>query len=392
MSGVAAGSKDTALSPRLGRGSGHRFGSGWISGVLAVTCGALGYGGVLCLLFPSWLTTPSARALYPMDLVRFLIYVMLVLGFGLGALSAVLRRRKILGFTGIALATAGTLLGGSTAEVGALGGTTAVGLDWFLLNLFILALIFVPLERVFPRRREQAIFRQGWTTDLMHFAMSHLLVQVTVVLTMLPAALFFRWAAHPWLQDAVASQPLMLQFVEIVLVADFTQYWVHRAFHRVPWLWRLHAIHHSSETLDWLAGSRLHLVDIVVTRGLSFVPLYVLGFALPAVYAYLVFVSFLAVFIHANVRFDLRALDGVLVTPRFHHWHHAASPVDKNFAVHLPWLDHLFGTAHLPARRWPEAYGIEGHPVPEGYWRQLAWPFRPGAARRQARTRSDFGS
>ena len=253
-----------------------------------------------------------------------------------------------------------------------------MGLDWFLLNLFVLALLFVPVERVIPRLPEQPIFRPGWTTDLMHFAMSHLMVQVTVVLTMLPAALFFRWATQPWLQDAVAAQPLPLQFAEIVLVADFTQYWVHRAFHRVPWLWRLHAIHHSSQTLDWLAGSRLHLVDIVVTRGLSFVPLYVLGFAAPAIYAYLVFVSFLAVFIHANVRADLRALDWVLVTPRFHHWHHAAQAeaVDKNFAVHLPWIDRLFGTAYLPSGRWPEAYGIAGHPVPEGYWRQLAWPFR----------------
>ena len=376
------------MTPGLGRGTGHRFGAGWISGVLSATCGALGYGGVLCLLFPNWLTTPSARALYPLDLVRFLIYVMLVVGFGLGALSVVLRRRKVLGFTGIALATAGTLLGGSAAEVGPVGGTTAVGLDWFLLNLFVLALVFVPLERVIPRLPGQAIFRPGWTTDLMHFAMSHLMVQVTVVLTMLPAALFFRWATQPWLQDAVAAQPLPLQLVEIVLVADFTQYWVHRAFHRVPWLWRLHAVHHSSQTLDWLAGSRLHLIDIVVTRGLSFVPLYVLGFAAPAVYAYLVFVSFLAVFIHANVRLDLRALDWVLVTPRFHHWHHAASPVDKNFAVHLPWLDRIFGTAYLPAGRWPEVYGIAGHPVPEGYWRQLAWPLRAG----QARTRSDFGS
>jgi sterol desaturase/sphingolipid hydroxylase (fatty acid hydroxylase superfamily) len=373
------------MSSGLGRGTGHRFGSGWVSGVLAVTCGGLGYGGVLCLLFPSWLTTPSARALYPLDVVRFLIYVMLVVGFGLGALSVLLRRRKVLGFTGMALATAGTLLGGSTAEVGTLGGTTAVGLDWFLLNLFVLALLFVPLERVIPRLPQQEIFREGWTTDLMHFAMSHLMVQVTVVLTMLPAALFFRWATHPWLQDAVASQPLALQFVEIVLVADFTQYWVHRAFHRVPWLWRLHAVHHSSETLDWLAGSRLHLIDIVVTRGLSFVPLYVLGFAPTAVYAYLVFVSFLAVFIHANVRFGLGALDWLVVTPRFHHWHHAASPVDKNFAVHLPWIDRLFGTAYLPAGRWPDTYGIDGRPVPEGYWRQMIWPF-------QARTRSDFGS
>jgi hypothetical protein len=39
-------------------------------------------------------------------------------------------------------------------------------------------------------------------------------------------------------------------------------------------------------------------------------------------------------------------------------------------------LDRLLGTAYLPAARWPTAYGIEGHPVPEGYWRQLAWPFR----------------
>jgi lathosterol oxidase len=222
----------------------------------------------------------------------------------------------------------------------------------------------------------------------MHFAMSHLMVQVTVVLTMLPAALLFRWATQPYLQDKVAAQPLALQFLEIVLVADFTQYWVHRAFHRVPWLWRLHAIHHSSETMDWLAGSRLHLIDIVVTRGLSFVPLYVLGFAPPAVYAYLVFVSFLAVFIHANVRVDLGALDWLVATPRFHHWHHAATPVDKNFAVHLPWIDRLFGTAYLPEGRWPEVYGITGRPVPEGYWHQLAWPLLPD----QARTRSDFGS
>ena len=62
-------------------------------------------------------------------------------------------------------------------------------------------------------------------------------------------------------------------------MADFTQYWVHRTFHAVPALWRFHAVHHSAEQMDWLAGSRLHLVDIAVTRGLTYVPIYVLGFA-----------------------------------------------------------------------------------------------------------------
>src|SRR5947207_16016478 len=97
------------MTVALGRGAGRQFGSGWISGVLAATCGALGYGGVLCLLFPDWLTTPSARAHYPMELIRFLIYTLLVIGFGLGARSVVLRPPKVLGFTGLAPATAGTL-------------------------------------------------------------------------------------------------------------------------------------------------------------------------------------------------------------------------------------------------------------------------------------------
>jgi lathosterol oxidase len=130
--------------------------------------------------------------------------------------------------------------------------------------------------------------------------------------------------------------------------------------------------------MDWLAGSRLHVVDAVVTRGLVLVPLHLAGFAEPALYAYLVFVSFHAVFIHANVRFSFGALESLLVTPRFHHWHHAAAAEarDRNFAVHLPWLDGLFGTTHFPRGEWPDRYGIAGDPVPEGYLGQLAYPFR----------------
>jgi sterol desaturase/sphingolipid hydroxylase (fatty acid hydroxylase superfamily) len=107
------------------------------------------------------------------------------------------------------------------------------------------------------------------------------------------------------------------------------------------------------------------------------VPLYVFGFAPAAVYAYLVFVSFHAVFIHANVRFAFRPIEWLLVTPRFHHWHHAVDPVDRNFAVHLPLIDRLFGTAHLPPTVWPPAYGLgAGDRLDNNYWRQLLAPFR----------------
>jgi len=364
---------------RLRTGTGHAFGSGWISGVLSVVFAGLAYGGVLCLRFPWLLTTPDARALYPLTAVRGLIHALLVAGFGLGVLSVLLRRRVTLGLAGMALAVAAALVGGAGAPVGAMRDTPAyLGLDWFLLNLLVLAVVFVPLERLWPRLAGQPIFRREWQTDLGYFAISHVMVQIIVLLTLAPAMLLFAWAARPALQTAVASQPLVVQFLEAVLVADLSEYAVHRLFHRVPWLWRFHRIHHSAEAMDWLAGSRLHLVDIVLTRGLSFVPLYVLGFAPPALYAYLVFVSFHAVFIHANVRFRLRPIEWLVVTPRFHHWHHAreAAAVDKNFAVHLPWIDRVFGTAYLPDERWPGAYGIDGAPVPPGWLRQLVLPFR----------------
>jgi lathosterol oxidase len=324
------------------------------------------------------LTTPDARAIYPMDLVRFLIHLVLVSSFCLGVLSIVLSRRTPLGLTGIGLTVGALLLGGSQVEVtGPIESTTYVGLDWFCLNLFVLALLFVPLELAFARRPEQGVFRRGWLTDLLHLGVSHLAVQLTVLLTLLPAAMFFRWAVHPGFQAAVASQPLLLQFVEIVVVADLSEYAIHRLFHRVPVLWRFHAIHHSAEALDWLAASRIHLIDAIITRALAFIPLYVLGFAEAAVYAYLIFVSFHAIFVHTNVRFTFGRLAWIIGTPRFHHWHHSAQPeaVDKNFAIHLPVIDRVFGTLYLPERAWPSAYGIAGSAVPERYPAQLVFPF-----------------
>src|SRR2546430_7403445 len=129
-----------------------------------------------------------------------------------------------------------------------------LGLDWFLLNLLLLALVFVPLERLFPRLAAQPIFRTGWQTDLGYFAISHLLVQVTVLLTMAPAVVLFAWAVRPGLQAVVAAQPLVVQFVEIVLVADLAEYGVHRLLPPGPWLWRFPPNPPPPEAVAWLAG------------------------------------------------------------------------------------------------------------------------------------------
>jgi sterol desaturase/sphingolipid hydroxylase (fatty acid hydroxylase superfamily) len=154
-------------------------------------------------------------------------------------------------------------------------------------------------------------------------------------------------------------------------------YWFHRAFHRVPLLWGFHAVHPSAKAMDWLAGARMHFVEIILFRGVTSLPLLTVSFAPVVMQAYIAFVYAYASLVHANLRGDFDRLGNFLVTPWFHHWHHAieAEGVDKNFAIHFPLLDRLFGTFHFPAGRWPGGYGVPER-VPHGYRAQFIYPFR----------------
>jgi sterol desaturase/sphingolipid hydroxylase (fatty acid hydroxylase superfamily) len=370
---------DRVLQRSFDDGEPTGFGSGWWSGAAAAFLGLVAIAGVACFLFPDWLTTPEVRAALPLQWARVILQSVIVLAFVLGLVSTTLRRRKVLGLFGMSLAALASILGGSGLDFELRSsGAASLGLDWFALNVLLLATLFVPMERLWPLRPAQSTFRPAWTTDTLYFLASHLFVQVTTFLILAPArAAFTALDGQAW-REAIAGLPLVIQFFAVVLTADLAEYFIHRAFHSVPLLWRFHAIHHSSLDMDWLAGSRLHIVDVVVTRAIVVFPLFALGFDQRAVAAYLVFVSFHAVFIHANVRFDLTRWEPWIVTPRFHHWHHAkdSAAIDKNFAVHLPWIDRLFGTAYEPAHAWPQRYGIEGDPVPADIVPQTVWPFR----------------
>lgn len=358
------------------------FGHGWISGMLSVTLGAIGVGAVLCFHFPWILTMPELREIYPVPYIRALLHLVLVTSFVLGVVSVILRRSKAAGLTGIGLTLIAALMGGSQVQIdGEMTDGPFLGLDWFLLNLIVFSVLFVPLEQLFPKKTEQPILRQSWRTDLTYFFISAVLVQLTTILTLKPAMILFSWAVNAQIQSWVAANlPYVLQFLGILIVADLTQYWVHRLFHSVPVLWRFHAVHHSAESMDWLAGARLHIVDLAVTRGISYIPIYLLGFAEGPFFAYIVFVSIQATFIHSNLRFEFGPLRWLLATPQFHHWHHCADQdqLDKNFAVHLPVLDRLFGTYYLPKGVWPTGYGVAGgERSVKGYFGQMIQPFLP---------------
>ena len=370
---------ERALARIFSDQSPRRFGSGWISGILAVGLGSLCVAAVLCLHFPQWLTLPDLRGVYPLELVRAAIDIAIFAVLALSALSLLLRRKKALGLAGLALAALSLLLGAGGVEIPRASETSLyIGLDWFILGVIGSVALFVPLERAFALRRDQGPFRPGWLTDFQYFFMSHALVQLMSVLVLVPAVSVGETLAIPAVQTLFQALPLVVQFVACVLVADLAQYGVHRAFHAVPFLWRFHRVHHSVEAMDWIAGSRLHLVDVIVTRGLVLLPLVVLGFEQSAIFAYLGFVSLHAVFIHANFEPTSAWLERWIAMPRFHHWHHGIEDEarDRNFAGHLPMIDRWFGTHHLPPERWPSGYGVSGVKAPDGYVSQHIWPFR----------------
>ncbi len=342
--------------------------------------GVLGVVAVLCFHFPDLLTSREFRQVYTERFARNLLLLGLIAAFAMGTLAILRGREQRVALLGVGSATLAVLLGGTGIEFDGIRDTPfSLGLDWFAISLFFSALIFIPLER-FLGQREQSALRPEWRTDLGYFFVGHVLVQFVLFVVTASTTTLAGLAAFPALRTSVQSWPVWLQFPLAVLVADLAQALLHRAYHRVPFLWRFHAIHHSSRHIDWLAGSRMHLVEILLTRTLVLLPLVVIGFSTGVINAYVVLVGLQAVLAHANLGLRFGWLEQLLVTPRYHHWHHARdeSHADANYAIHLPLVDRLMGTYRLPPGDvWPDEYGLHiPSSVPAGIVAQHLAPFR----------------
>lgn len=355
-----------------------RRGHGLVSGVIALTLAILCFLGVLAFHFPEYLTTPQLRKSYDVDVLRQVMYWSLVVSGGIALFNIAFSRMRWLSAAAFALIGLTLALGGHKVPVNDFADNTPyIGLDWFILDLLGSTLIFVFIEKLFALRRDQPVFRPEWQTDFHHFIVNHMVVGFVLLATNLFVHKLFGWAAKDGIQAWVRDLPFVVAVLLIVLVADLVQYWTHRAYHEVPLLWRLHAVHHSAKHMDWLAGSRQHILEVIITRTMVLAPIFVLGFSKEVIDTYIVIVGFQAVFNHANVSVRLGPLRYVIVTPNFHHWHHSQDDeaIDKNYAAHYAFLDHLFGTAVQAERAWPKQYGVVGDYMPNGFWRQLLFPF-----------------
>lgn len=352
-------------------------GTGRISGYISATLGILSLIAVLAYLYPEYLTTTELRAVYDAEALQDVLKYGMWFSLFFGAATFINNRRKTLGSIGIVTTLVAFGLGGYNIPVGPVElKPLSLGVDWLILAFLGSTIIFTGLEKLFPKYRDQVILRNEWDLDSLYFCINHLLISVFLLIGNFVVTKF-HWAMNAQLQEFIQSFSFLTQLVFVYLVADFILYWEHRIFHEVKRLWPFHAVHHSVETMDWLAGSRSHVVHTIIERTLVMVALYLLGADKAVLDAYVTIAALQAILIHSNLSIPWGPIKYLFVTPQYHHWHHSSeSPaIDTNYSAHTPLFDRLFGTYHMPSEHWPASYGTTKR-LPRTFAGQFSYPFK----------------
>lgn len=242
------------------------------------------------------------------------------------------------------------------------------------------------LERLAPWRPQQQAWRAQFGQDLFwlvfngHYA-GVLLAFITGWLLQQVGQLLGGWPLPPPSSlRLLAATPLWIQFFVLLVVKDFLEWLVHQLLHRVPWLWEFHKLHHSITQLDWIGNMRFHWMEIAAYKGLTYLPLVILGVEGQVILWIAVFSTLIGHLNHANLRLDWGPLRYVLNSSRFHAWHHDVvlhGPHGQNYAILFSVWDWLFGTAYLPAtQEQPARIGFEHmETFPRDLLPRLVYPF-----------------
>lgn len=270
-----------------------------------------------------------------------------------------------------------------------------VGIVWISLNLFAvfdpvqvglfvffatIPLFFV-LERMLPWS-ERWLGSQGDVhVDVGLTALAGVVAPLVEATTQLSAIAIAGWVGGRGIAQLwPAEWPLLAQAVLALVVADFFRYWVHRALHEVPLLWRVHATHHSAVRLYFFNGARIHPIEVLVSGCIENIPLLLLGVPAEALALRFVMGRVIGRFQHCNLDVRLGPLDYLFSSPLNHRWHHSRDlrEAAHNYGGDVIIWDHVFRTFYLPAGRVPsDKIGIGGMPdFPSGLWPLLASPFQ----------------
>lgn len=227
--------------------------------------------------------------------------------------------------------------------------------------LVLSTLLFTSAERMWGARARGCRDTITVLSDALYFVVNPVLGHVGAAFMLSSTHIVLHTQAPEWVAWS-ASVPWWAQLCSVVVVGDFLHYVAHRAMHHWSFLWRFHAIHHSSQQVDWLSTHRGHPVDAVVLTFLSNLPAILVGFKVETVLTFILLQRLHTVFVHANLNLGRGAAGRTIALPRFHHWHHACGPAPSkgavNFATFLPVFDVIFGTFLRGSAAQPHRYGI----------------------------------
>ena len=234
-----------------------------------------------------------------------------------------------------------------------------------LVGLFVFFILIVPVEKLFPRHKGQKVRRPLYKLDVSYALSSPLLNLVALIAAAIVAIISFAWIPGLLIRPLVAEIPAKWMPFVGFLIFDMIGYWTHRFYHEIPVLWKFHAVHHSTEHLDWVSGFRAHPFDGTLIAP-AFIFLIAAGFSPEITGAFAIFQIVLGLLLHANVKFRFRWLHPFFGTPEMHHWHHSneTDAVWTNYGAALPLWDQVFGTYYMPKDKRPSVYGIDEHIEP----------------------------
>ncbi len=253
----------------------------------------------------------------------------------------------------------------------------------YLVWLIIVSVLIWALERLKPWRPQKALRSQIWQDFFWLFFNGYLFAIIVATpsgwLDTAIKKIFSTFHfVHPESLSLFHRQPFWIQFVLLIFLKDFIEWWVHLALHRYNFLWNFHKIHHSIKEMDWIGNMRFHWMEIVIYRSVKYLPIVALGIHWKVVLSVAVFSTFIGHLNHSNLNFGWGPLKYIFNSPRFHIWHHDYInhyQYGQNFAIIFSFWDRLFGKAYIGASEQPEQLGFKGEEkVPASLWQRMIYP------------------
>jgi sterol desaturase/sphingolipid hydroxylase (fatty acid hydroxylase superfamily) len=243
------------------------------------------------------------------------------------------------------------------------------------INLLACMVVFSLVEKLWPSPDPHKWWRRPLLIDICSWLILPLALSAGIslavlirdgMLAVLPNGGF--WQVFASTRANISALPALVQVVIAFIFVDFLSYWLHRAYHRFPFLWSFHVFHHSAEDLDWLTTLRVHPISELLNNALMAAPLLLAGFSVKTMAVANSLIAVSALLTHANVPWTFGSLRYLFVSPIFHQWHHARleggsqPPPSANFGASLSIWDRMFRTGSFAPDKRPASFGLEDSP------------------------------